>query len=222
VLVWDLPVRLFHWSLALLGAFSFVTGKIGGGFWLEWHMRSGYAILTLLIFRIAWGFAGSSTARFAAFLSGPARAWIYARELTARRMPSFVGHNPLGGWMVLLLLAAFLLQATTGLFADDEIATQGPLAVKVSNAWVARMTAVHEWNGWLVAAAALFHVLAIAIYRYAFRARLVPAMVTGWRDVDDIDMHESIRPAPPARALALFAIAAAIVYAIVVVYPRGA
>ncbi|MGE5617205.1 MAG: cytochrome b/b6 domain-containing protein, partial [Bacillota bacterium] len=85
VLVWDLPVRLFHWSLVALAVFSFATGKIGGASLLEWHMRSGYAILSLLLFRIAWGVVGSSTARFARFLEGPRRAWAYGRELFTQR-----------------------------------------------------------------------------------------------------------------------------------------
>ena len=220
VFVWDLPVRVFHWSLAALAVFSFVTGKIGGASVLEWHMRSGYAILALLLFRIAWGLAGSSTARFAAFIAGPRRAWAYGRELLAHRRSLPFGHNPLGGWMVLLLLAVFLVQATSGLFVDDEIATQGPLAVKVSDAWVARMSALHAWNGWVVAGVSLLHVVAIAVYRFAFHAKLVAAMVSGWRSIEDDDPRESIRPAPLALALVILALAAALVYALVVLYPR--
>jgi len=222
VRVWDLPVRIFHWSLAALVVFSFVTGKIGGASVLDWHMRSGYAILALLLFRIAWGFVGSSTARFATFITPPSRAWAYARELFTRRRSMPFGHNPLGGWMVLLLLAVFLVQATSGLFVDDEIATQGPLAVKVSNAWVARMSALHDWNGWVVAGVSLFHVLAIGVYRFAFHAKLVAAMVTGWRSIEDDDPRQSIRPAPLALALLVLTFAAALVYALVVAYPRSA
>jgi len=136
--VWDAPVRLFHWALAALAVFSFVSGKLGGA-WLDWHMRSGYAILTLLLFRLAWGVVGSHTARFASFVRGPASVRTYLRERGARGMP---GHNPLGGWSVVAMLASLLVQAASGLFADDEIATRGPLAVKVSNAMVARMSAM--------------------------------------------------------------------------------
>ena len=122
--VWDLPTRIFHWALATLVIFSFTTGKIGGA-WMAWHLKSGYAILALLAFRIAWGFAGSRTARFAHFLRGPRAMLEYARETFSGRRPSTEGHNPMGGWMVILMLAALALQAATGLFADDEIATQG-------------------------------------------------------------------------------------------------
>lgn len=220
VRVWDLPTRIFHWALAVLVVFSFTTGKVGGG-WMEWHLKSGYAILALLAFRLAWGLAGSETARFASFLRGPRAAWAYARETLASRHPGALGHNPLGGWMVMLMLAILALQAMTGLFADDDIATQGPLAVKVSNAWVSRMTAIHTYNGWVVAAAAALHVIAIVAYRWGFEEDLLSPMLHGWKTVT-----EESRPPEPARAssllaLALAAGAGALVYWLVAIFPKG-
>src|SRR5687768_6923270 len=114
---WDAPVRLFHWALAALVVFSYVTGKLGGG-WMAWHMKSGYCILTLLLFRLAWGFLGGTTARFAGFLRGPRAAVEHVRAIASRRLAARAGHNPLGGWMVVAMLAALLTQATAGLFAD--------------------------------------------------------------------------------------------------------
>ena len=143
--VWDLPTRIFHWALAVLVVFSYTTGKIGGDL-MGWHLRSGYAILALLVFRLAWGIVGSQTSRFNHFVRGPRAAIAYARAIMARSPPLLVGHNPLGGWMVLFMLALLLFQAATGLFADDEIATQGPLAVKVSSAAVSRMSKLHDYN----------------------------------------------------------------------------
>ncbi len=220
IVVWDLPTRLFHWTLAVLVVFSFTSGKIGGD-WMPWHLRSGYAILALLIFRLAWGVLGSETARFTHFVRGPRAAFAYARATLAARHPFLAGHNPLGGWIVLLMLAALLVQAMSGLFADDEIATQGPLAVRVSNAMVERMSTVHSYNEWVIAAAAGLHVIAIAAYRWGFRIDLVTAMVQGSRMVPP-----GLHPAEPARApallaLAIAAIAAGFVYWLVVVYPRG-
>src|SRR5436190_627753 len=98
VRIWDLPVRFFHWSLVVLVLFSYITGKIGGT-WLEWHMRSGYAILALLLFRIAWGFVGSDTARFTRFVRSPASAIGYLRDLARGVVRPAAGHNPAGGWM---------------------------------------------------------------------------------------------------------------------------
>lgn len=218
VRVWDLPTRTFHWALVVLAVFSFTTGKVGGG-WMDWHLKSGYAVLTLLLFRILWGFAGSATSRFAHFVRGPRTAWAYARNLLATRTSSAVGHNPLGGWMILLMLAAFLVQAVSGLFSDDEISTQGPLALRVSNAMVSRMSALHSYNEWVLVALATLHLAAIATYAFAFRAPLVPAMVHGWsahaRGTGDLRM------APTWRGVVLLVLCAAFVYWLVVVFPRG-
>lgn len=217
--VWDLPTRIFHWTLVVLVVFSFTTGKIGGT-WLEWHMKSGFAILTLLLFRLAWGLVGSDTARFSHFVRGPGAALAYARETWASRHPRHIGHNPLGGWMVLLMIALLLVQATTGLFVDDEISTQGPLTGKVSNALVARMTAIHHYNQWVLVAAVALHVIAIAYYWLGLKTDLVSPMVSGW-----MAAPAAVRPPaahrPSLAALALLALAAVFVYWLVVVYPKG-
>jgi cytochrome b len=214
--VWDLPTRIFHWALVLLVVFSFATGKIGGD-WMKWHLRSGYTILTLVLFRLAWGVFGSETARFAHFVRGGRAVLAYARATLARAQPAVVGHNPAGGWMVVLMLAALAFQAATGLFSDDEIATQGPLAVKVSDAVVSRMSSLHDVNQWVLVVLAALHVAAIAIYRYRWGVRLVGPMIDG-------RMPAPPGTAEPARrptwlALLLLAACAAAVYALVVVYP---
>src|SRR5258706_1357393 len=131
--VWDLPTRIFHWVLAALVVFSFTTGKVGGS-WMDWHLKSGYAILALILFRIAWGVFGSETARFSHFLRGPRAFIAHAGAILGKRHVPSVGHNPMGGWMIAFMIAILAAQAGFGLFADDEIATQGPLAAKVSNA----------------------------------------------------------------------------------------
>jgi cytochrome b len=218
ILVWDVPVRLFHWALAVLVVFSYVTGKVGGG-WMEWHLKSGYAILALLIFRIAWGFFGSETARFTAFVRPPRAAMEYLRARLDGKHPAMIGHNPAGGWAVLLLLLVIAVQVTSGLFSDDEISTQGPLAVKVSNALVSRMSALHSWNEWAIVALVVLHVAAIAIYRFAWNVRLLPPMIHGRMEVEDASVA-----APRVRhaglALALLVASSAAVYYLVVIYPR--
>lgn len=216
--IWDLPTRVFHWALVFLVVFSYATGKTGGT-WMPWHLRSGYAILALLLFRLAWGFTGSRTARFAHFVRGPRLAWQYARELRAGRPSPWFGHNPLGGWAVVLMLALLLLQTATGLFADDDISTRGPLAAKVANAWVERMTAIHRYNEWALVTIAALHVIAIASYRWRFKQDLTGPMVHGWRSVP-VDL----RPPEPVRAsnllaLGIAAAASAFVYWLVAIYP---
>ena len=105
VKIWDLPVRLFHWNLVGLLAFLFWSGKTGGNA-MEYHMYAGYWVLALVLFRVMWGFAGSTHARFSYFLAGPARALAFAKRLMSKAPVSVAGHNPLGGWMVLALLVA--------------------------------------------------------------------------------------------------------------------
>jgi cytochrome b len=218
--VWDLPTRIFHWALAILVIFSFATGKIGGG-WMDWHLKSGYAILALLLFRLGWGILGSQTARFTHFVRGPRAAIAFARATFGGNHPLTLGHNPMGGWMVVFMLALLVAQASSGLFADDEIATQGPLAVKVSNALVAKMTSFHYYNGWTIVAAVALHVIAVATYQWALKVDVLRPMVSGWKVVPP-----GLRPPEPERAAvwlaaAFLAIAAALVYALVVIYPRG-
>jgi cytochrome b len=219
VRIWDLPIRLFHWILAVLVVFSYVTGKIGGS-WLDWHMKSGYAILALLVFRLFWGFVGSDTARFSQFVRSPVAAVDYLRDLAGGVARPVVGHNPAGGWAVLTLLGALLFQAIAGLFADDEIATQGPLAAKASNAFVGWMTRLHDYNQWVLVGFVGLHLVAIAVYRWRFKLPLTRAMITGLLRGD---LPTGI-PAPRIRstgwAVACLAIAVALVYALVAIYPR--
>jgi|SRR6185369_10997327 cytochrome b len=214
--LWDLPVRLFHWSLAALVVFSYITAKVGGT-WMDWHLRSGYAILALLLFRVAWGAVGSSTARFSTFVRGPRIVLSYLRETSAGRRPDVVGHNPAGGWMVVLMIVALLVQAATGLFSDDEIATQGPLAVKVSNAAVSRMSTIHSWNEWVLVTFVVLHVVAIVVYHRVLRVNLVGPMLHG-RGLPGIELAA---PRNAGIAAVLFAIACGAVYWLVVVYPRS-
>ena len=216
--LWDLPVRTFHWLLAAMVVFSYVTGQLAGS-WLTWHFRSGYAILALVVFRLAWGLAGSETARFTRFLRGPAAGVRYARETLAGRHPATVGHNPLGGWMVVVMLLAVATQAFSGLFVDDEIATQGPLAVKASSAFISRMGTIHHYNQWVLVAAVSLHVVAIVVYHRVLRTNLVGPM---WHGL--VEIPPGVTPPRQAsifRAAVLAAAASAFVYWLVVVYPRA-
>jgi cytochrome b len=189
-------------------AFSFVTGKLGES-WMDWHFRSGYAILALLAFRIAWGFAGSNDARFASFVRGPRAAIGYARALVSGKRAVEPGHNPLGGWMVVLMLALVAAQAITGLFSNDDSFNEGPLASKVSHAMIDRLSSFHSWNEWAILAAVILHVAAVLAYQFYLRVNIVGPMVAG-----------TSRAAENVRALILICIAAAAVYWLVVVYPR--
>ncbi len=220
VRVWDAPVRLFHWILVLMMATSYFSGRAGGD-WMNLHFWSGYGILTLLLFRIAWGFVGSTTARFSTFLRGPVAALEHARHLFGPERPRDAGHNPLGGVMVLVLIFAVLAQAVAGLFAADTDTglVNGPLAMKVADVWVERATAFHSyWVNvllWLVG----IHVAAALLYLVWKRQNLIGAMFTGRKPVDDVVAPGATPPnlvfASPRLALSLLLAAAAIVYFVV-------
>lgn len=177
VRVWDLPTRIFHWLLAVCVVFSFVSAKIGGA-WTEWHFRSGYAILTLLVFRLLWGFAGNRNARFSSFVRGPRAVLEYVR---VGRADAGNGHNPLGGWSVIAMLAALSVQATAGLFANDAIASEGPLAKLVSASVSDRLATLHRWGEKLLIALVGLHVGAVLYYRFASGDDRITPMLTGDR-----------------------------------------
>jgi cytochrome b len=172
--VWDLPTRLFHWTLAVLLAGSFVTVKLGGNL-MVWHERLGCAALALVMFRVGWGFVGGRYARFSSFVAGPGRVLGYLRGV-ARPSP---GHNPLGALSVLGMLAAVGFQAVSGLFTNDDIAFEGPLARHVSGATSSLLTTLHRNNETVILALVVLHVAAILYYRFGRRRDLVRPMLDG-------------------------------------------
>lgn len=183
ILVWDLPLRMFHWMLALLVTISIVSAQIGGNA-MQIHLRSGYTILTLVLFRILWGFFGGTNARFASFVRSPAAALAYFNALRRQNAGRHLGHNPAGGWSVLSMLAVLLIQAGTGLFSNDDIATEGPLAQLVSKAWSDRISGIHQINVVVLYVLIGLHLAAVAFYFFFKRDNLVIPMFTGFKDAD--------------------------------------
>ena len=182
--VWDLPTRLFHWSLVLLVAFSGISGELAedlGSTFMDWHKWSGYAILALLLFRLAWGFLGGTYARFANFVHGPGTVLSYVGDLVAKfGGPPYVGHNPLGGWSVIFLLACLAVQVGTGLFiSDQDLGVEGPLAKLVSNRTSDMLADLHEGAFAVLLTLIGIHLAAIAFYRLVKGENLVRPMVTG-------------------------------------------
>lgn len=177
--VWDLPTRLFHWALAAAVVALVVTGKVGGDA-LVWHMRLGPLVGALLVFRVLWGLVGGHWSRFASFVRGPGTVLRYLRGQAAPGEHLDVGHNPLGAFSVLAMLALLLAQVATGLVADDEIATTGPLNRFVATATGLAATAWHKgWGQWLILALVALHLGAIAFYRFGRGHNLVRPMLSG-------------------------------------------
>lgn len=178
VAVWDLPTRLFHWLLVIFVLISYSTAKLGGNA-MPYHLISGYGILALLLFRVAWGFVGSRPSRFSSFVRGPATVFRHAAGLMSRRSPGYLGHNPLGGWSVMAMLLVLLIQAATGLFANDDIFTEGPMAVHVSKAASDWLTRIHRLNSDVIVMLVSLHVAAVVFYLLVKRENLITPMITG-------------------------------------------
>jgi len=177
VKVWDGWVRLVHWSIVVLIPVSYLTARSHN---MDWHMRSGYALLTLVIFRILWGLVGSEPARFLTFLRPPFAALRHLVQVRREAGPDReLTHNPAGGWMVVVILSLLLAQAVTGLFTDDHIFTRGPLAQEVSGAWSDRAGFIHIRLINVIGVAILLHILAVIWYRVSLGHDLVQAMMRG-------------------------------------------
>lgn len=186
IYVWDLPTRLFHWSLVGLVAFQWLSGELQDEL-MEFHVLGGYTILALVGFRVLWGFVGSRYARFSDFLHGIGPTLEYARALRASTAPRYLGHNPLGAWMIVALLAILALQGITGLFASDDVMTSGPLRYLVSDQTGELLTELHEGSFNVLMTLVVVHVASILAHRLFKREDLVRPMLTGYKNKDEAD-----------------------------------
>ncbi len=205
-LVWDLPTRAFHWLVVLTVIASYVTAKLGT-VWMPWHMRLGYFMIGLLIFRVMWGLVGPRHARFVNFIKGPTSIGAYLRGGIRT-----VGHNPMGAGMVVLMLVLLAVQATTGLFSTDDIAYVGPYNPSVSHDLGEKLTGWHHKNFNLILAAAVLHLCAILFYTFVKKERLVSAMIHGHKPAQDVPVHEAIPSSQLWKALIVIAVAGGCVY----------
>jgi cytochrome b len=176
VSVWDIPTRLFHWSMVLLLCVSWFSADQG---YMRVHLVSGLTLLSLLLFRIAWGLVGSTTARFSNFLHPPRRVVGYLKGLAGGDRIFYAGHNPAGGVMVLALIAVLLAQVATGLFANDGVRFHGPLALLVSEDASTRLTDIHGLIFDLILILVWCHVVAVGFYLLVKGENLIRPMVTG-------------------------------------------
>jgi cytochrome b len=176
VFVWDIFIRVFHWLIVALVAAAYATWRLN---WMVWHGWVGDAVLTLLLFRLSWGFFGSETARFRGFLSSPRNVLQHLKHSLQREPDHQVGHNPAGGWMVLILLALLLVETLSGLYVANDIADEGPMTEMVP-AWAANAIASSHAIVWdALLAAIVLHVLAIAGFAAIKGQNLLRPMITG-------------------------------------------
>jgi cytochrome b len=175
--IWDLPTRMFHWLLVACVIGLLITGNVGGNA-MVWHFRFGYIVLTLLLFRLIWGFLGGHWSRWSQLPLSFSNVWSYLR---GQSVPAHhAGHNPLGSWSVLAVLFFLTFQVSTGMVSDDEIANMGPLSSLVSGSVVSWATNWHKNVGkFILLGLIALHLLALAWYQFKKHISLVPAMVHG-------------------------------------------
>jgi len=211
VRVWDLPTRVFHWMLAICVIVSLTTAWIGGNA-MVWHLRSGYAVFALLLFRLGWGFFGGHWSRFATFAYAPSTSLRYLRGESRPDEHHHVGHNPLGAFSVFGLLLILAAQVGSGLFADDEIATTGPLNKFVSGKTAGALTQWHTTFGqWVIVALVVLHLAAVTFYLVRRKQNLIGPMLSGDKRLAAAAPASVDTPGSRIRALIAFAAAAALV-----------
>jgi cytochrome b len=192
--IWDLPIRLFHWLLVVCITGSFTTINLGDEF-IQWHAYFGYSILTLLVFRVIWGFVGSTHARFASFFPTKKAIFDYLSGSSQR----VLGHNPVGAISVFVLLLVLSIQVVTGLFIDDEVSFQGPLAKYVSSSVSSLLSGIHEGNQVVILTLIVIHIAAIWGYKKFKGQNLIKPMISGDKEIDPSE-EAKYSPADLGRA----------------------
>lgn len=177
VQLWDLPLRLFHWSLVASVTTAIVTGKLGGS-WIELHAKAGMVIVGLLAFRFVWGLIGPTPARFIHFAPTPGKVRAYIQGKWHG-----IGHNPLGALSVFALLGLLGFQAGSGLVSNDDISFAGPLAQLIDDELSHTITNWHHQAANALFALLGLHIAAIAFYTKVKKDKLVQPMVTGWKEI---------------------------------------
>jgi cytochrome b len=203
-LVWDWPLRLFHWLLVIAVIALFVTGKLGGN-WMEWHKRTGYFALGLIAFRLLWGFVGGYHARFVNFVRGPATILAYVRTGVANT----AGHNPLGAVSVLAMLLVLGLQAISGLFSNDDIMLEGPYAAMIGKEMSDLLTKLHKLNGDVILVLVGLHVAAVVFWSAIKKKTMIAPMFSGRKNATEPVQQIKL---PAWRAPLAMAAVAAMIY----------
>lgn len=184
--VWDFPTRIFHWTLAVAVITSYLTGE-EKGVWFVIHTVSGYTVALLLVFRLVWGFVGSVHSRFSDFVYSGRSVKAYAKQLIQFNPPRFVGHNPLGGLMVILMLLVLAGTVATGLLSGDKDVGSGILLPLIAAPGGEGLAEVHEFFGNFIMILAAIHVLAVFVDWFLTKENLVKAMITGRKTLDDAE-----------------------------------
>lgn len=183
-LIWDLPTRLFHWLLvaSLIGQYVTVEWMDSA---VQWHFYLGYFTLGLIAFRFIWGVIGPKYARFSHFVTGPVPVVSYVKTLFSKAPASTAGHNPLGGWFVVIMLVLVAIQGISGLFMTDDVFLDGPYRQMADSDTLEVMNWLHHVAFDILVYVIALHVGAIMFYTFYKKRRLVPAMIHGKQKTSD-------------------------------------
>lgn len=216
--VWDLPTRLFHWTLVVLFALAWWTAEER---MLNWHRIVGYGIFSLLVFRLVWGFCGSTSARFSSFLRGPGPVARYiGAGLLRRGAGPYPGHNPLGGWSVIAMLLLLILQVSLGFIAVDVDGMEsGPFSYLVSFEAGRSAASLHKLGFDVLVAMTVLHILAILYYHLFHREKLLGAMILGKRAWAQIP--PALQFVSPFVAASIFLLIVGLVWLLLEFYGRA-
>ncbi len=180
VRVWDIWVRLFHWSLVVSVGFLLISGETGWQFF-DWHRNAGEFVLALIVFRVLWGIAGSSNARLSALLQSPVAGLHHLAMLFRRQIHSERGHNAAGSWAVLAMLLVLTTQAVTGFFiADEDEFIEGALYGALSGSATDLAYRIHHLNAQLIQIVIAVHIIMVFVYLVYARLNLISPMISGW------------------------------------------
>ncbi len=208
VAVWDLPTRIFKWSLVLAVSLAFlVSSSHPRGTVFLVHVACGYIVTLLLIFRFAWGFVGGQYARFRSFVRDWQSVRTYSRGLVRLEPPHTLGHNPVGGWMIVLLLSTLSLIVLTGLLAEGRTGGKGPLSDLLSNSAIAVIGDTHAWLGFLIMWLAGLHVSGVLFESLLHRENLILTMITGRKRTLDSNSNDAWRASHGWAALLVIVLA---------------
>lgn len=218
-LVWDWPIRLWHWLFAIAVLGAWITGQWGGFDWRQWHFWFGQSAVGLLIFRFLWGFVGPRHARFGQFLPRPSQLQAYLKTLPRRDSTETAGHSPLGALAVIVILTVVGVQASSGLFISDDILYEGPWYVAVSEDTADVASTVHHRLAWPIGVVIALHLVAILFYRLFKSQRLTRAMVTGRKPAQRVPEKDAIPHSRSVLALIMTVLVAALTWWLLAVAP---
>lgn len=212
-LVWDLPLRLFHWSFAFTVFACWFTAENKDDY-IDLHIQLGYIALGLVIFRILWGFMGPKHARFSQFIPSPSQLVSYLKKSNEKQQVA--GHNPLGAFMVILMVLLIVIQTVTGLFISDDIFSSGPYYGTISSELEKAFKFLHLNTFNIMIAAIVIHICAIFFYWLVKKQNLILPMITGKKTADEVKSTDAIPHSKVILAIVLAVLCAGFVYWLVI------